>query len=367
MAEQPPPIDTDILDRLIEIRARQRQLDEFCRRAEELRERVDPAVYQRVIDDYRRRHTTLEEDAGPLKAKAREQYRTLQTLYREVRSRRESARLAKEELEFRHAIGELGEDALAEQMSEPVRVLEACDAEIAALDAQHARFVEALAGEPLEALEAAVPAAAPAPTPRPEAMPVGVVPAPASEALPEDLGEATRLVTLEPEPTEPVAAHVAPGVSPGPVAEPATAPVPSLQPADEVEKTMLLPEGVLVAGEETGTPVEHPLGMLTYIGRADENHIRVLRPGVSRRHAVVVAGPTGFTIRDLKSQNGTFVNGEPVTERALADGDRIVIGDAAFVFRMRSPVAGRLAPPLESAGGSADGGVGERTRRGRRP
>jgi len=363
MGERPTPIDTDVLDRLISIRARQRQLDEFCRRAEELRGQVDPTVYQRVIDDYRRRHTALEEDAAPLKAQAREQYRTLQALYGEVRSRREAARLAKEELEFRHAIGELGEDALAEQVSEPVRVLQECDAEIAMLDAHHARFVEALAGEPLEEPAAAGPAMAP----RTQERPVEATPVAAPEAVPEDLGEATRLVTVEAQPTESVATGGPPSVPPAPVTEPATAPVPAPEAAEEGERTILLPEGVLVAGEDTGTPVEHPLGMITYIGRADENHIRVLRPGVSRRHAVVVAGPTGFTIRDLKSQNGTFVNGDSIAERPLVDGDRIVIGDAAFVFRMRSPGAARSAPPLESGGGGADGGVGERTRRGRRP
>ncbi len=364
MADKLTPIDMDVVDRLIDIRARQRQLDEFCRRAEELHDKVDAMVYRRVVDDYRRRHAALEGEASPLKASAREQYRTLQALYSDVRARREAARLAKEELEFRRAIGELDDAMLAERVREPVRTLEACDAEIAALDAQQARFVEAFAGEPIEEPAGAV--WAPAPGERPvEAAPAS---APAATGTPEvgaeEIGEATRLVTVEPEP-EPVSP--APSGAAAPTTEPTTTPMPAAEPAEEGERTMLLPEGVLVAGEDTATPVEHPLGMLTYIGRADENHIRIVRPGVSRRHAVVVAGPAGFTIRDLKSQNGTFVNGEQVAERALNDGDRIVIGDAAFVFRIRT--AARAAGPRPSAapaGRSADGGHGERTRRDRR-
>ncbi len=78
----------------------------------------------------------------------------------------------------------------------------------------------------------------------------------------------------------------------------------------------------------------HPLGESTYIGRAEDVQIRVQRPSVSRQHAIVCCGPSGFTIRDLRSQNGTYINGERITaEQPLQDGDRVTLGDAEFVFQ----------------------------------
>jgi pSer/pThr/pTyr-binding forkhead associated (FHA) protein len=63
---------------------------------------------------------------------------------------------------------------------------------------------------------------------------------------------------------------------------------------------------------------------------------------VSRQHALVSAGPTGFMIQDLHSQNGTYINGERITESAsLNDGDRVTLGDAEFVFQfLKSDLAG---------------------------
>ena len=45
-------------------------------------------------------------------------------------------------------------------------------------------------------------------------------------------------------------------------------------------------------------------------------------------------GGGGFTIKDLGSQNGTFVNGHRVTDQVLDDGDTIEVGSVKFVFRM---------------------------------
>jgi pSer/pThr/pTyr-binding forkhead associated (FHA) protein len=70
------------------------------------------------------------------------------------------------------------------------------------------------------------------------------------------------------------------------------------------------------------------------MGRTPENHIQIASPGASRTHAVIEAGPTGFLLSDLGSQNGTYVNGEKITTpHELVDGDRIRIGNAQFVFR----------------------------------
>ena len=53
---------------------------------------------------------------------------------------------------------------------------------------------------------------------------------------------------------------------------------------------------------------------------------------VSRRHCVIVRHGDIFTIRDLDSYNGTFVNDVAIEERRLEHGDEIRIGGSVFVF-----------------------------------
>ena len=69
------------------------------------------------------------------------------------------------------------------------------------------------------------------------------------------------------------------------------------------------------------------------LGRSEDNQIQISTAGVSRHHAQVIATASGFVLADLKSQNGTFVNGERITEWALTDGDRVTIGDVELVYR----------------------------------
>lgn len=68
------------------------------------------------------------------------------------------------------------------------------------------------------------------------------------------------------------------------------------------------------------------------IGRATDATVRVTDTSVSRRHAEVRPTTGGWSIVDLGSTNGTRVNGTPVTERTLQDGDTITVGDAVLRF-----------------------------------
>jgi Nif-specific regulatory protein len=67
-------------------------------------------------------------------------------------------------------------------------------------------------------------------------------------------------------------------------------------------------------------------------GREPTNQISLLDAAVSRRHCAITYQAGQFKIRDLNSRNSTFVNGIPVTERALASGDEIKIGASLFIF-----------------------------------
>lgn len=66
----------------------------------------------------------------------------------------------------------------------------------------------------------------------------------------------------------------------------------------------------------------------TTIGRAEDNDIVLLFPEVSRYHAKVQITDTTISVEDLSSQNGTFVNGQPLKgEKRIKPGDLIQIAD----------------------------------------
>jgi pSer/pThr/pTyr-binding forkhead associated (FHA) protein len=116
------------------------------------------------------------------------------------------------------------------------------------------------------------------------------------------------------------------------------------RPSTPSRPASLLPAALLVT-DATALPQEYALTMVNGIGRSDENQIQIIKPGISRAHAVVRAVAGGFVIKDLDSQNGTFVNGERATECQLADGDIVEVGTVRFVFRMPWPAPDAPATP----------------------
>jgi hypothetical protein len=88
---------------------------------------------------------------------------------------------------------------------------------------------------------------------------------------------------------------------------------------------------VLLEGEKVADTFR--LGPATTIGRIEGCDIVLTDPGTSRRHAQVVRRDDGYAVTDLGSTNGTLVNGDPVRERLLVDGDRITIGSTVLEFR----------------------------------
>ena len=80
------------------------------------------------------------------------------------------------------------------------------------------------------------------------------------------------------------------------------------------------------------------------IGRRETNDLRLNGSEVSRDHAEIAVANGTFVLRDRNSRYGTYVNGEQVTERTLAHGDRIRLGrtgGAEMVFL----VADSAPPP----------------------
>lgn len=74
------------------------------------------------------------------------------------------------------------------------------------------------------------------------------------------------------------------------------------------------------------------IGEFLTLGRDPSNHIVLEDSFASQRHTRIERKPNGFLLRDLRSRNGTFLNGARIFEAQLNDGDRIRVGETDLFF-----------------------------------
>lgn len=82
----------------------------------------------------------------------------------------------------------------------------------------------------------------------------------------------------------------------------------------------------------SGQAQQLEVGEFLTIGRDTSSQVVVESPFASLRHARIERKESGFLLRDLRSRNGTFVNGARILEAVLCDGDCIQIGDLELQF-----------------------------------
>lgn len=111
---------------------------------------------------------------------------------------------------------------------------------------------------------------------------------------------------------------------------PATAMLPgevrAARPRAPANLTLLLATGAV----SQVYPLEQPEVM---IGRSEQSDIALADPGVSRNHARIIREGDDFIVEDLRSTNGTEVNGQPIRRRRLADGDVVKLANSTLQFR----------------------------------
>jgi|SRR5687768_2456138 len=81
------------------------------------------------------------------------------------------------------------------------------------------------------------------------------------------------------------------------------------------------------------------------VGRAIDADIPVNSTDLSRRHAVLKKSGQGqYTVLDLQSRNGLYLNGVRVHSALLHDGDNLQLGTVVFVFHEGRGAAPGSAP-----------------------
>lgn len=87
----------------------------------------------------------------------------------------------------------------------------------------------------------------------------------------------------------------------------------------------------IVSGAKAGTSYDLAPGR-TRIGALEDNDIVLLSSAVSRYHAEITTSGRRASIADLRSKNGTRVNGQVIQESPLRPGDRIAIADVELIY-----------------------------------
>jgi hypothetical protein len=316
MLEELKQVDMSSVEALADIKKQQDGLKALVDKAHERKGKVSDAIYQRVLNDYNVRLQELETQAQPLREKARAEFAKLRALHEKLKATLEGARLDAQEIDFRHEIGELPDADYETKRKAAEETVTGAQQNFDDADRLSQRFLEVLPPEP-EPPPAAKPAPPPPLKPPGEVDTGSIPPAALSPPPPPSMP-----------PLPPVNDRT--GTLVAPVEE--VIAVEDLPAAGGAGGTMVMTTPRVVLEQEGLPPQTFMLSPVTVVGRTPDNQICINKPEVSRKHARISLGDNGYVLSDLKSGNGTYVNGDRITEWKLNEGDRIEIGGVILVY-----------------------------------
>lgn len=382
-------VKTELLDQLNALVEKYQQHRAFIERAREQERtgRFSAAVIAKVVSDHDAKASAVAAEVAPLLPE-------LQRVAAELTGERERIQGSKgeveeqvQEYELRMAIGEIGEaefesavGGLKRQLDEANQRIDTIAADLAQVEGAVERW-RTVANIPAPPAPVSVPApvATPVEPPVPTPVPVTPVGGPVS-AEPEPVGphisrteikeDISAVLSSSPPAEEPRAtvdediaietadvgedagAEVQFGfdtVEGAPAEgevdidlggnEPSEAGIPSPEPARVKGKAVEADpprRALLLYLEGSAEEQIYPFtGDVLTIGRGRENDIQIKNDSkVSRYHCRLYRKGNNFYIEDVKSSNGTLVNGEHITERRLFGGEEVIIGETFFRFRI---------------------------------
>jgi hypothetical protein len=348
----------ELLDQLNGLVDKYEQHRKYIDKAKSQSSKFSAAVVEKVILDHEIKSESVADQVQPLIPQLDDLVAALEAEKAGVESKKNNVDEQLQELELRHDIGEL-EDAEYAAATEGLKTeVGGANSKIAGIDAD----LDLLGSARRRWVSVAEPAGhykAPAPPPDGEVI----------HAARTEIKEDVSLVFAQAEShaaqvriggEEEIAietAEVAEEASDGPSAdvqfgfepEPAVVEiVPAEAPVSEIEIELSADAGAKKAEEpaarralllyQEGTAEEqiYPFtGEQLTIGRGRENYIQIKNDSkVSRYHCKLFRRGNNFYIEDIKSSNGTLVNGELITDRRLFGGEEIIIGETFFRFRI---------------------------------
>jgi pSer/pThr/pTyr-binding forkhead associated (FHA) protein len=82
----------------------------------------------------------------------------------------------------------------------------------------------------------------------------------------------------------------------------------------------------------------------TTIGRVEDNSFQIAEPSVSSHHCEVLLRGNDVVIKDLESTNGTFINGEKISESPIKPGQILRLGQVEMRLETDTPPASSKKP-----------------------
>lgn len=82
----------------------------------------------------------------------------------------------------------------------------------------------------------------------------------------------------------------------------------------------------------------------TTIGRVEDNTFPITEPSVSSHHCEILLRGTDVVVKDLNSTNGTFINGEKVSESVLKPGQILRLGQIEMRLETEAPAPASKRP-----------------------
>jgi pSer/pThr/pTyr-binding forkhead associated (FHA) protein len=82
----------------------------------------------------------------------------------------------------------------------------------------------------------------------------------------------------------------------------------------------------------------------TTIGRVEDNTFQIAEPSVSSHHCEVLLRGNDIVVHDLDSTNGTFINGEKVSQKELKSGQILRLGQVELRLETDTMAAAAKKP-----------------------
>ncbi len=95
-------------------------------------------------------------------------------------------------------------------------------------------------------------------------------------------------------------------------------------------------------------PYTEPVEMDDFLcfGKAEDNHVVLTEVELAEKHARIERKGDKYLIRDLRTEQGTFVNGVRIFQTFLNPGDVIRIGKSEFI--LQSPIEAEFEEQMSS-------------------
>jgi hypothetical protein len=296
------------------LRRERRELRERLAKLEYEQGRFSESVLARVRIDYERKIHDLEARAADLADRARREVAALTVAVGQQEEEVRACQLALEEFELREKLGERLDAASASRAAAGRAELVRHEDDLRAMRELLERVRAIAEGRTGNATGGALPMVTGRLEPAPAPPAVAAV-----QPLPE---------SAFPPPPPPPPPQRADGLPPLPPTIDRSYP-----PYSPTARITVIAVPRLVPVETADSTDHFALRPKTIVGRTAECDLRLPVGTVSRRHAELEWTEEGWRVRDLQSENGTWVNGERAFDRLLVDGDRVQFGTVCLYFK----------------------------------